>query len=348
MSKNLCWVYTINDVCNVTNEFKLNTHKLLLYLRNNIDIFPLNGELKIKKFKFGQSNPTYLLIINDIKFVLRKKPSGKILPSAHAIEREYYIMNALRNSMIPVPKTYCLCLDNNIIGTPFYVCEFIDGRVFNKGNQLNGLKQKEKFAIYSQLNKVLARIHSLNLKEYNLLDFGGSHAYKKKYGNKVSNINPKNYIERLKKRWYKQFMAAKSDKTDPAILKFFDTINNYKMRDNCEIETLIHGDFRLDNCIFDRKSFRILAVIDWELSTIGHPLTDMGTLSLMYHAPKEMSMFHVGVQTKLNQKRQWGIPNEFQFLQAYIRNLDNNSDLIKNFEFPIKDWVCMCLCILLL
>ena len=142
-----------DNITDVPPSQRFDEDRLLQYLRSNIDIFPSSGTLKVKKFGFGQSNPTYLLECNKLQLVLRKKPFGKILRSAHAIEREYRVMSALQNSKVPVPKTYILCSDASIIGTPFYIYEFIKGRVFTS-SQLPSLRSQQRFAVYAELQKV--------------------------------------------------------------------------------------------------------------------------------------------------------------------------------------------------
>eukprot|EP01084_Bolivina_argentea_P181216 313007_1 len=152
---------------------RLDSDRLLKYLRLKIDIFPRKGSLKILKFGYGQSNPTYLLKCGGLQLVLRKKPSGSILASAHAVEREYRVMKALQNSRVPVPKMYYLCTDSSVIGTPFYICEFIKGRVYTRAD-LPSLRSQQRFAIYAEMQKVLSAIHSVNLSGAGLNDFSKS------------------------------------------------------------------------------------------------------------------------------------------------------------------------------
>lgn len=182
-------------------------------------------------------------------------------------------MSALQNTRVPVPRTYHLCIDSSIIGTPFYICEFIKGIVYTKAH-LPQLKSQQRYAIYAEINRVLSNIHSVNLKEVGLTDFSSS---------------KKDHISRTISRWNKQFNASKTDETSqiPELNEFYKQINNYndnKRKDISDnIISLVHGDFKLDNVIFCPSSFRILAVIDWELSTIGNPLTDLSTFCLCYH-----------------------------------------------------------------
>eukprot|EP01084_Bolivina_argentea_P162664 283052_1 len=343
--------FTEQNISSIKSNTKLNNDKLTNYLRANIDLFPQTGHVSISKFSFGQSNPTYLLQCNKLKFVLRKKPDGVLLPSAHAIDREYRVMSALQNTKVPVPKTFLYCKNKSIIGTEFYVCEFINGRVFKSG-RLQSLTKNERHAAYNEYCRVIAEIHSVNIHALHLTDFGGSQRYLKKRKNisKSQNINIYDHCARLKSIWNTQFKRAETEEVKHmAITKeFFAEINAYKMCDNNEIETLVHGDYHFANIIWHPKEIRILAVVDWELSTIGNPMNDVATCALVwyYHSPHTMKSMHefgsgfdgffkghFGINCK-----QFGIPTEFEFLKAYFQKLDINSELIKKMEFPIKDW----------
>ncbi len=162
--------------------------------------------MKIQKFLFGQSNPTYLITCGKDRFVLRKKPPGKLLPSAHAIEREYRVMAALESTRVPVPKMYCLCTDSSIIGTPFYVCSFVNGRVYRAPHLPDFKDPSVRFAIYSELNRVLAAIHSVNIHEVGLTRFSR--------GSSKAKGSDSNYVQRLTRRWTKQYEAARAKETN--------------------------------------------------------------------------------------------------------------------------------------
>eukprot|EP01084_Bolivina_argentea_P128739 227499_1 len=317
---------TTKILTDVPNSQRFNEDRLLQYLRSTIDIFPRTGSLKVSKFGFGQSNPTYLLTCNKLQLVLRKKPAGKILKSAHAVEREYRVMSALQNTRVPVPKTYLLCTDSSIIGTPFYICEYVKGIIFTSSH-LPKLKPQQRFTIYAELQKVLSAIHSVNLSEVGLTDFSKSTT---------------DHVTRTLNIWNAQFNRSKSRETEniDALNKFYSAVNNYQRRDteSNKIKCLVHGDFRLDNVIFDMKSLRIIAVIDWEISSIGNPLTDVAGFCLPYHQypvkTKGTSRGLAGIDlTKA------GIPNELEFVSAWITGLNVKTSLfIRNFEFPIKDF----------
>merc|ERR1711971_453151 len=181
---------------------------------------------------------------------------GKILRSAHQIEREFRVMSALQNSRVPVPKTYVLCADASVIGTPFYIYEFVQGRVFTAAH-LPSLRSQERFAIYAELQRVLSAIHSVNLTDTKLSDFSKSQT---------------DHVTRTVNIWNKQFAASKSAETDSIdeLNKFYADINAFERRDteSNQIKCLVHGDCRIDNVVFDAHSLRIIAVLDWELSAI--------------------------------------------------------------------------------
>eukprot|EP01083_Nonionella_stella_P025905 71318_1 len=314
---------TTDIVVDVPPAQRFDESRLLQYLRDKVDIFPKQGSLVIKKFGFGQSNPTYLLQCKQMKLVLRKKPSGHILRSAHAIEREYRVMSALQNSRVPVPKTYVLCTDSSIIGTPFYIYEFIQGRVFTAAH-IPSLRAQQRFAIYAELQKVLSAIHSVNLSEVGLSDYSTSTT---------------DHVTRTINIWNKQFNASKSPETEAIteLNSFYSKINDYQRNDteSNQIKCLVHGDFKLDNVVFDAKSLRILAVLDWELSTIGNPLTDVAGFCLTYYP---LSM--IGQASLFGRDlSKIGIPDERAFVNAWIQDLNvKTSKFIRNFTFPIKDF----------
>ena len=206
--------------------------RLLRYLREHIDIFPASGSLSVSKFKHGQSNPTYLLQCNKLRLVLRKKPAGKILRSAHQIEREFRVMSALQNSRVPVPKTYVLCEDASVIGTAFYIYEFVQGRVFTQA-ALPSLRSQQRFAIYAELQRVLSAIHSVNIGAAGLADFSKSST---------------DHVTRTVNIWNKQFNASKSAETESIaeLSRFYADLNGYERRDteSNQIKCLVHGDYR--------------------------------------------------------------------------------------------------------
>eukprot|EP00484_Ammonia_sp_Unknown_P005928 CAMPEP_0197073608 /NCGR_PEP_ID=MMETSP1384-20130603/210689_1 /TAXON_ID=29189 /ORGANISM="Ammonia sp." /LENGTH=837 /DNA_ID=CAMNT_0042512447 /DNA_START=588 /DNA_END=3102 /DNA_ORIENTATION=+ len=361
--------YTETGLSKIEANTRFNNETLSQYLRANIAEWPKSGTLSIAsaniaewpksgtlnihQFSFGQSNPTYLLECDNRKFVLRKKPDGKLLPSAHAIDREYRVLSALQNTRVPVPKTYHYCTDTSIIGTEFYIYKFIPGRVFKSGS-LPSLTATQRHAVYNEYCRVIAAIHSVNIKELNLTDFGGSGRYLAKHKNtdnkKTSNVNIYDHCSRLRAIWNSQFQRAQTPEVEhmPLTKQFHAEINKYQMRDDNTIETLVHGDYHFGNLIWHKTEIRILAVLDWELSTIGNPMNDVATCALnwYYHAPQTLSakrqrdiqyvdLFRgvFGVDCK-----SLGIPTEFEFLSAYIQKLDIESEVIKKMQFPMQDW----------
>jgi aminoglycoside phosphotransferase (APT) family kinase protein len=227
------------------------------YLREHLDGF--EGPLSVREFKGGQSNPTYELESPSGRWVLRRKPPGKLLPSAHAVDREHRVITALQSTDVPVPRTGCLCTDDSVIGTWFYVMERVEGRVFWEAT-LPQLDRAERAAIYDQMNEVLARLHQVDYEAIGLADFG----------------KPGNYFARQIHRWSKQYRLSETD-TIEAMDRLIDWLpQNIPAGDE---PSIVHGDYRLDNMIFHPREPRIIALLDWELSTIGHPLGDF-----TYHA----------------------------------------------------------------
>lgn len=225
---------------------------LQTYLRGSVGGF--GGPLRVARFGGGQSNPTFLLSAGDTKYVLRKKPNGPLLPSAHAIEREYRVMSALRGSGVPTPPTLVLCEDPSVIGTPFYVMAHVEGRIFWDPT-LPGLTREERAAIYDDMNRVIAMLHGLDVAAVGLADFGRTG----------------NYLERQVARWSKQYLASQTQPIE-AMLRLIDWLPRRLPPPGAM--ALVHGDLRVDNMIFHPVEPRIVALLDWELSTLGDPLAD--------------------------------------------------------------------------
>ncbi len=254
----------------------------------------IKAPLKVEQFEGGQSNPTFLLSSDDLKYVLRKKPPGKLLPSAHQVEREYRIMQALRETNVPVPKMLLLCEDQTVIGTPFFVMEYVPGRVI-EDLTLPDMAPPERRAIYSDMIRVLAALHMVDYRELGLEDYG----------------KPGNYFSRQIGRWSKQYVAAKTDEIDS-----MEKLMEYLPANVPEDDTscIVHGDFRMGNMLFHPTEPRVVALLDWELSTLGHPLGDLGYSCMPYHggvAGKLSLDGKIGPQT--------GIPSEAEFVAEYCR-----------------------------
>ena len=268
--------------------------------RHRIDVASLERFLNLKivaleQFKGGQSNPTYRLTDSSGKrYVLRRKPPGKLLPSAHAVEREYRVIKALSEADFPVARPSLLCEDDSVIGTAFYVMDFVDGRVlWDQG--LPGMSKPERFAIWDELNRVIAKLHMLDYRALGLETFG----------------KPGNYIERQVARWTKQYRASETERV-PAMDKLIDWLPN-----NIPPETgttVVHGDYRLDNAIFHPTEPTILAVLDWELSTLGEPLADFAYHCMSWHIPPGQFRGIAGLNLA-----SLGIPSEAEYVRMYCK-----------------------------
>ena len=227
------------------------------WLRANVDGF--SGTAAIAQFKGGQSNPTYRIEAGGRRYVLRRKPPGKLLPSAHAVDREFRVIRALAQIGFPVPHAHALCLDESVIGTAFYVMDYVDGRIF-WNPALPSLSPAERGAIYDAMNDTIARLHRVDYAAIGLGDFG-------RLGS---------YVKRQIERWTKQYRASETERID-AMDNLIAWLPAHVPDDAAT--ALVHGDFRIDNLIFDRHAPRVVAVLDWELSTLGDPVGDFA-----YHA----------------------------------------------------------------
>jgi len=247
----------------VAASHRFDEQKLENYLAERIDDF--QRPLQVRQFKGGQSNPTYQLITPNRKYVLRRKPPGKLLPSAHAVDREYRVIAALHPTGFPVPKPYVLCEDETVIGTMFYVMDFVEGRIYWDGT-LPDSTPKERFALYDAMNKTLAQLHSFDYVEIGLEGFG----------------KPGNYVARQISRWTKQYVASETE-TIPEMNKLMEWLPKHLPK--AERSTVVHGDYRIDNMIFHPTEPRVLAVLDWELATIGDPMADFTYHLMQWYLP---------------------------------------------------------------
>jgi aminoglycoside phosphotransferase (APT) family kinase protein len=229
------------------------------------------GPLSLAMFKGGQSNPTYQLITPSKSYVMRAKPgpAAKLLPSAHAIEREYAVMKGLHDTDVPVPTMYALCEDESVIGRAFFIMEFMEGRIL-WDQSLLGMSNQDRGDIYDEMNRVQAALHRVRFAEHGLANYG----------------KPGNYFERQIGRWSKQYIASKTQPIE-AMDRLMDWLPAH-MPDTAKDESLVsivHGDYRLDNMMFHPTDNRVIAVLDWELSTLGHPLADFSYHCMAWHIP---------------------------------------------------------------
>lgn len=295
------------EVTQVRKAHRFDPGKLVDYLKENLADY--SGDLEIRQFGFGQSNPTYLLSDNKREYVLRKKPPGKLLPSAHAVEREYRILSALGETDVPVPKTCLLCVDASVVGTPFYIMEMVRGRIFREPTAPGASSSEERAAIFDAMNDTLAKIHTVDWKALGLADYG----------------KPGNYMARQVGKWTKQYVASKTGQVESMDRLIQWLPENIPADDST---TIVHGDFRLENMIFHPTKPHVLAVLDWELSTLGHPLADLAYSCMGYHLPAlgGKTFGFIGIDID-----KMGIPTLDEFVQAYCRRTGRND--IPNWVF---------------
>jgi aminoglycoside phosphotransferase (APT) family kinase protein len=237
------------------------TLRLAAWMQSRIAGF--EGPIEVRQFAGGQSNPTFLVQSAGRRYVLRRKPPGKLLPSAHAVDREYRVITALADSAVPVARAYALCEDPAVIGTAFYVTDYVEGRIFWDA-ALPEVEGRERRAVYEEMTRVIAALHAVDYGAAGLGDYG----------------RPARYIERQVTRWTQQYRASQTETID-AMERLIEWLPAHIPAD--EETSIVHGDFRLDNAIFHPREPRILAVLDWELSTLGHPLVDLAYLCMRYH-----------------------------------------------------------------
>ena len=256
------------------------------------------GPLTVEMFKGGQSNPTYKLVTPNQSYVMRAKPGPvvKLLPSAHAVEREFAVMSGLQGTDVPVPKMYCLCEDESVIGRAFYVMEFMQGRVM-WDQSLPGMTPAERGAIYAEMNRVIAALHKVDVAKQGLSNYG----------------KPGNYFERQIGRWSKQYTASI---TQPIVemdhlMAWLPTHIPASALDTNKVG-VVHGDFRMDNLMFHPTEPRVLAVLDWELSTLGHPYADFSYHCMSWHIPPGAFRGIGGLDLA-----SLGIPTEDAYISSY-------------------------------
>jgi aminoglycoside phosphotransferase (APT) family kinase protein len=276
----------------VEERHRIDAGRLEDFLKSNIEGF--RGPLQVEQFKGGQSNPTYRVTAGGKRYALRKKPPGKLLPSAHAVDREYKVIKALHGVGFPVARPYVLCEDDAVIGTPFYVMDCVEGRVL-WDQSLPGMSKIERRAIWEELNRVIALLHSVDYKAVGLEDFGKAGSY----------------IERQVGRWSKQYIASETEKIEAMDKLIAWLPKNVPATDET---TIVHGDYRLDNTVFHPTEPRMLAVLDWELSTLGDPLADFSYHCMSWHIPPGKFRGIEGLPLE-----ELGIPSEREYVDLYFK-----------------------------
>lgn len=260
------------------------------------------GSLTARQFRGGQSNPTYLLGCGKARYVLRRKPPGTLLPSAHAVDREYRVMRALEPTCVPVPRVLVYCGDSAVVGTPFFVMEYVEGRVY-RDHALPGVTRAARGRIYDELNRVMAELHRVDPAAVGLEDFG----------------RPGNYCARQIARWTKQYRASEHERIE-AMERLVAWLPEHAPA--VEPFGLTHGDYRLDNVIFAAEEPRIEAVVDWELATLGNPLADFAYSCIGWRLPERLAGRDLDAL---------GIPSEADYRAAYCRRTGIES--IDDFDF---------------
>ncbi len=297
----------------VREALRFDVGQLADYMTSHVESF--HGPLEVRQFRGGQSNPTYLLQAESGRYVLRRKPPGKLLKSAHAVDREFRVISALYGADFPVPRPYVLCEDDAVIGTMFYIMECVDGRIFWELD-LPESDRDERTAIYDSASETIARLHSLDYEALGLADFG----------------KPGNYFARQISRWSGQYRASET-----GAIADMDSLIDWLPENipDDESASIVHGDFRLDNMIIHPEEPKVIAVLDWELSTIGHPLADF-TYHLMTWQMPDIGIGSAGLRGKDLQAL--GIPGEDEYARLYCERTGRsggiaNRDFYSAFNF---------------
>ena len=276
----------------VEERHRIDIARLHAYMRANVEGY--SGTLEVEQFRGGQSNPTYRLSAGGRHYVLRRKPAGKLLPSAHAVEREFRVIQALHGVGFPVARPYVLCENDGVIGTVFYIMDCVEGRVL-WDQALPGMDPAQRFAMWEELNRVIALLHTIDYRAVGLEGFG-------KEGS---------YLERQIARWSKQYRASETEKIEAMDNLIAWLPEHIPPGDET---TIVHGDYRLDNTIFHATEARILAVLDWELSTLGHPLADFSYHCMSWHIPAGKFRGIEGLPIA-----ELGIPSEQRYIEMYCK-----------------------------
>ena len=292
----------------VRNAHRFDTAELQQWLAREVPGF--EGPLRVEQFKGGQSNPTYKLITPARSYVMRRKPPGKLLPGAHAVDREYRVITALAAQDFPVARAYGLCLDEAVIGTAFYVMEMVEGRIFWEA-ALPEVAAAKRSAYFDAMNATMAQLHGIDPDAAGLGDYG----------------KPGNYFGRQIGRWSTQYSNDVEAGRVAAMDRLVEWLPKNIPPDEGEAR-VIHGDFRCDNMIFHPTEPRVLAVLDWELSTLGHPLADFAYHLMMYRMPAGLTAGLAGLDLEA-----LAIPSEADYVAAYCRR--TGRDGIPDLDFYV-------------
>lgn len=286
----------------VRKGFELDTNALQAYMEKHVEGF--SGNIELDQFKGGQSNPTYRISAGGKRYVLRKKPSGNLLKSAHAVDREYRVITALGQTDVPVAKTYCLCQDESILGSWFYIMECVEGRILWN---LRNMPESERYDLFYAMNDAFSALHSVDYKSIGLETFG----------------KPGSYVARQLSRWTQQYRASVDEKS-PAMEEMIPWLED-NLPDQSK-ESIIHGDYRSDNLIFHPTEPKVVAILDWELSTLGDPLADFAYHCMLWSIPEHDITGLNGFSDM--DPAQFKYPSEDEYCRRYFNKMgDVSTDL---------------------
>ena len=296
----------------VSDQHAFDVPALTAWMQGHVDGFA--GPVQVEMFKGGQSNPTYKLVTPGRSYVMRSKPGpvARLLPSAHAIEREFRVMKGLAGTDVPVPHMYALCEDESIIGRAFYIMECMEGRVL-WDQSLPGMEPAQRAAIYDEMNRVISALHTVDFAAQGLADYGKSG----------------NYFERQIGRWSKQYVASITQPIPEMdqLMQWLPAHMPASALDASRV-SIVHGDFRLDNLMFHPTEPRVIAVLDWELSTLGHPLADFSYHCMSWHIPATLGRGIAGKDLAA-----LGIPSEQEYIRRYCERTG-----LKDVDTLRADW----------
>ncbi|KXJ56779.1 MAG: aminoglycoside phosphotransferase [Colwellia sp. Phe_37] len=292
----------------MSNASSIDIKALTIYLEQHLDGF--QGPMSLEKFSGGQSNPTYKVLAQSGTYVLRRQPPGKLLKSAHAVDREYRVLKALKNTDVPVAQVYHLCEDISVIGSMFYVMEFCDGSIYWHASLSEIDDNAQRTKMYDAMNKALVALHSVDIEAVGLSSYG-------KMGN---------YFARQLERWLAQYKASELQ-VIPAMDKLGQWLEAHLPEDDGRV-CLVHGDYRLDNIMFAKDKPEIIAILDWELSTLGHPFADLAYQCMGLRMPQGLGSID---GLKGIDRNSLGIPTEAEYVAKYCQRM--NIDSIDNWSF---------------